>query len=272
MDQAHHPSASTPIALITGASSGIGECLARALAAAGYRTLLIARRITLLEQLAAQLRAQHGHASTPIPLDLANSDSIAPALSAAFTSHGSPSVVMNCAGFGTYAPFMQQPPGLLARIMAVNHEAPIHIIRSTLPGLLDLAAAGQTAHVFNICSSSARIGAWGHAGYAASKGAMRTITEVLASEFAPRGVRFTVVYPGIIATPYFQHPGMNQLWPKVKHRAITPERVARAVVARIGRSTLSMYIPAHYRLIDLLATVSPRLALNVVQSQSRAEH
>lgn len=257
----------SPLAIVTGASSGIGRCIALRLGDRGYRTILIARRASLLEELANQLRRNRD--STALPMDLADVDAIEPRLTTVLDEQGPVNVVINCAAFGVYAPFEHQRPEVLSRLMRVNHDAPARIIRVALPGLLACAQAGRVAHVMNICSASARMGAWGHAGYAASKGAMRAMTESLMCEFVPRGVRFTVVYPGIIATPYFDQPGMDALWARVRHRAISPERVARAVVSSIGTPRVSLYVPAHYQLLDLIAAISPRLALGIVRRESR---
>ncbi len=256
-----------PLAIVTGASSGIGLHIARLLAERNYRTVLIARREKRLDDLAAEL--SRFSPSVALPMDLADVDSIDAALAPVFESEGPASVVINCAALGVYAPFEQQNTDVLSRIMRINHEAPVRIIRAAWPGFVELKRLGQVVHVMNICSSSARVGAWGLAGYAASKGAMRALTEVLASEHHNDGIRFTLVYPGIVATPYFEQPNMDILWQIVKRHAISPEHVARKVVDAIGTRRTVMYVPAHYRLIDLLYALSPAAALRIVRQQSQ---
>jgi short-subunit dehydrogenase len=152
--------------------------------------------------------------------------------------------------------------------MRVNFVACVELTRLLLPGMLALAAEGRVAHVINICSASARVGPWGHAGYAASKGALRAFTESLAAESRPRDVGVTIVYPGIVDTPYFRTPGMAPLWPKVSRRAIRAERVAEAAVRALGTRRLTVYIPRHYRVIDHIAAITPRLALHLVRRGS----
>lgn len=259
-----------PLAIVTGASSGIGRCIALELGRSGYRIVLIARREHLLNELASELRAA-GPSVVVMPMELAEVDAIEPALTDLFAQEGPANVVVNCAGVGIYAPFQEQTADVMSRLMRVNHEAPIRIIRAALPGLLEMGHSGRIAHVMNICSGSARVGAWGHAAYAASKGAMRAMTEVLAAEHGHDGVYFSVVYPGIIATPYFEKPDTSRLWPLVKHRAIAPERVARAVVSAIGRRRVAIYVPAHYRVLDAIYAVSPNAALSIVRGQSRPQ-
>lgn len=261
------PLKSGPLAVVTGASSGIGRATAIELARAGYRTVLIARREPLLRELASEL--DELQPSIVLPMDLARTEEIEPRLGWLLAREGPASVIVNNAGFGVYAPFMEQSPDMQSRLMRVNHEAPLRITRAAMPGLIDIAARGGVAHVMNICSASARMGAWGHAGYAASKGAMRAATEALHCELAPRGIRVTAVYPGIIATPYFSQPGMDRLWAVVGHRAISAERMAHAIVRGIGRAGVGLYMPAHYRLLDLIAAISPRLAIHLVAKNSR---
>jgi short-subunit dehydrogenase len=256
-----------PLALITGASSGIGRCIAILLARKGFRTVLMARREPLLRELCSDLNRYSP--SDLLPLDFDDTHAIEPAIRSVLGRHGPINVVINSAGFGVYAPFSEQSSAVLERLMRVNHEAPTRVIRAVLPTMVGLARAGELAHVMNVCSASARMGPWGHAGYAASKGAMRAMTEVLASEFAPQGLKFTIVYPGIIRTPYFDHGGMGHLWDRVKHRAIAPERVAQAVVSRLGHNCVTLYVPGHYRLLDLINAISPRTALAIVRRESR---
>ncbi len=256
-----------PLAIVTGASSGIGRCIATSLGHAGYRVALIARRVALLHEVASSLPNPDLHPI--VPLDLAEIDDVEPAITALLELEGPASIVVNAAGFGAYATFDAHTPAHHARLMRVNYEAPVAVLHAALPGLLDLAARDHLAHVFNICSCSARIGPWGHAGYAASKGALRSLTEVLACELEPRGVRVTAVYPGIVATPFFSHSDTRRLWKKVHHRAIPPEQVARAVLARVGKPGAALYVPRHYRFIDTLVALSPDLALDIVRRESK---
>lgn len=252
------------LAIITGASSGIGRDVAHMLAARGYATLLIARRAAELESLAREL-SRHAP-STALPLDLANCEEIEPALQRALAGGPAPAVLVNAAGYGIYRSFLDHSHFDMTRLMRVNFDAAACAIRAVLPGMVE-ARAG---HIINVSSMSARIGPWGHAGYAAAKSAMRSLTETLAAEYRPQGVRFTVIYPGIVRTPYFEMPTMAPLWERVRQRAVPSEKVARAIVDAIGRDRLYIYIPRHYRAIDLIAAIAPRFAHRLVRSGSMA--
>lgn len=254
-----------PLAIVTGASSGIGRCTAIRLASLGYRTVVIARRAVLLDELAWELSARAP--SVAVPMDLRQVERIDGVMHAVLAEHGPASVLVNNAGHGIYRAFAEQSLDTLAELMRVHYEAPVRLIRAVLPGML----ARGSGHVFNVSSMSGRVGAWGHAGYAAAKSAMRSVTESLAAEYAPRGVRFTVVYPGIIRTPYFETPEMAPLWARVGHRAIEPERVAEAITDAIGTGRPAVYVPGHYRMLDWLSALSPRLALWMVTRGSVPE-
>lgn len=172
---------------------------------------------------------------------------------------------MNCAGFGAFAPFLEQSADEINRLMRVNFEAAAEMTRALLPGLLTTGTQSHPSHVFNICSMAAGVGPHGHSGYAASKGAMRTFTESLQAEYASRHVIFTIVYPGIIRTEYFEKGTMRDLWPLVKKRAISPQRVSEAVVRSIGRNRLTLYVPRSYQLLNWIAAASPRAARRIVR-------
>lgn len=261
----HHHNPKPPFsgtALITGASSGIGQAIARELAARSYPTILLARRAELLESLATELRV---HAPcTAVPFDLLETQSIPTLTHRLIADHAPISVLINCAGSGAYRSFLDESPYDMSRLMRLNHEAAALLTRGLLP---DMIARGR-GHIVNISSMSAIVGAWGHCGYAASKSAMRNLTQSLRCEFRPHGVRFTVVYPGIVRTPYFNHPDMAPLWDLVKHRAIEPERVARAVATSLWTERASVHVPWYYRAIDLIAAVSNRAAIALVRGGS----
>jgi short-subunit dehydrogenase len=256
--------ADAPLAVVTGASSGIGMAVARLLARRGCRTILVARRTQVLDTLAEELS---GHA----PCCAAPADLSDPAATSAIGHHilrryGPVDILINNAGFGIYRDFARQTWGDHERLMAVNYRAPLMLTRAFLPGML----SHGRGHIINVSSMAARIGPWGHAGYAASKAALRAMTEVLAAEYNSRGVHVSCVFPGIIDTPYFRIGGLGPLFDRLKRHAITPERCASAIVGLLDRPRVWAYVPRHYRLLDLVAAVSPPLAHAIVARKSRA--
>jgi short-subunit dehydrogenase len=255
---------SRPLALITGASSGIGQETARELARRGWRTILLARREELLRELAEELSPLAP--SAVVTADLAQPDGPEKAASHILETHGPIDALVNNAGFGIYATFLRHAPQDHARLMQVNYFAPLALIRAFLPAML---ARGH-GRIVNISSMSAKIGPWGHSGYAASKAALRAMTESLDAEYRAHGVRFSCVFPGIIATPYFMNPGMSVLFRKVQRYAISPQRCARLVANVVERPRIWACVPWHYRILDALGALSPTLAHRIVARSSRA--
>lgn len=256
---------SRPLAIITGASSGIGRATALALARRGCETVLIARRWWLLHELARDLSTSAP--SRAFPFDLARTRDIAPAFAQILRDHAGdrPIVLVNSAGFGVYGSFLSQSLDDFESLTRLNHLALVETCRAVIPRMLSDAQG----HIFNICSMSSVVGTWGHAGYGASKAAMRNLTECLAAEFRPLGVRCTTVLPGIINTPYFTLPSMAPLWELVKHRAIGASRVADALVAALWSDRLEIHVPAHYRALEYVAAMSTPVAVGLVRRNVR---
>ncbi len=249
-------------AAITGASSGIGRAVAIELARNGWATLLIARREEKLAALAQQLSAWAPSQALPTDLhDAVELERLAGVLAA---HEPAISALVNGAGFGRYGATIHQEEQF-ERHLRVNVLAAHRLICALLP---PMRAAGG-GRIINICSMSAYMGPWGHSGYAASKAALRCFTETLAAECHGSPVRVVGVYPGIIDTAWFDQPTMPRLWRRVSRRAIEPDRVARAVVRAIERPRLAVFVPWSYRLLPLIAGLSPGAAMRLVRAGSR---
>ena len=252
----------TTTALVTGASSGIGAAVAERLAARGYRTLLVGRNQERLEAVAELCRS---HAdSVPLSIDLAELDAIEPAVAAAGGDNNRVEVLVNAAGQGVYRPFLEQSIEDHERLMRVNYGAAERMIRLALPSMLEHGRGW----VINIASMAAKIGPWGHGGYAAAKSALVSLTQTLAAEHHDTGVRFSYVNPGIVETRFFSRPDTEAFWPAVRRRAVPVDRAADRIVGLLDRYRLELCIPKHYRLIDAIAAVSPGLAAAMVRRQS----
>jgi short-subunit dehydrogenase len=250
-----------PLALITGASSGIGESVARRIAARGLRTLLVARRVDRLERLAAELTKIAP--SFAVPMDLADAETVEPAIARLLEEHGPAQVLVNNAGFGRYVPFMDHSHEDHRRLMEVNYFAAVAMLRAVLPGML----LRRRGHVINIASISAKMGPWGHAGYSAAKAALVSLTQTLAAEHSDDGLNFSYVNPGIIDTEYFDELG--SLGARVGSRKIPADIVAEGIVGLLDRPRLELCIPRHYRFLDLIKALHPGLAHRMVRHQSK---
>ncbi|MEX1015169.1 MAG: SDR family NAD(P)-dependent oxidoreductase [Phycisphaeraceae bacterium] len=256
-----HPQA--PLAIVTGASGGIGACVARRLARRGYRLALLGRDTHRLANLQAELHA--GPGCTTLALDLADPAPRRRALVNLLAEQGPAEVVVNNAGYNVYRRFVDTAADEHDAITQVNYHAAIELTRLALPAMLER----RRGWVINVTSVSAKMGPWGHAAYAAAKAALVTTTQSLAAEHPRTGVHFTYVNPGIVDTAYYHGPAMGPLWQSVRRHAIPPDAVARRIETLLDRPRLELAVPRHYRILDWLTAFSPTLCHRLVASHSR---
>ncbi|MEU1826542.1 SDR family NAD(P)-dependent oxidoreductase [Streptomyces abikoensis] len=193
-------------ALVTGASSGIGEATALALAAEGARVTLVARRGDRLLKVAEAVEALGGRAFVA-EADLATESGAVTAVEAALAAHGRLDIVVNAAGVLLLGPVDGAPTEEWHRMVGVNLLGAALVTRAALPHLLRAAADGprRVADVVNISSSGARAATPGTALYDATKSGLNGFSEALRQEVARRHVRVCVVEPGFVATELPTH-------------------------------------------------------------------
>lgn len=187
-------------ALVTGASSGIGESYARALAARGVQLVLVARSADKLQQLAQQLSAQRGVQVTVLPTDLTQPGAALHLSEACAARRLRIDVLVNNAGFGTYGPFETIPPERDRQLIQLNVAAVCDLTHAFLPPML---ARGSGA-VINLASTAGFQPTPLFASYAASKAFVLSFSEALWAECRLRGVRVLAVCPGPTATGFFE--------------------------------------------------------------------
>ena len=189
-------SASLPTALITGASSGIGEALAHCFAAGRFNVILVARSADKLKNLAAQLTKEHGVAVRVLPADLAQAGAAVQLLDKLSDDPGGIEVLVNCAGV------LEQ--GAFTAIPAAGHQQIIDLNISGLTAMLSAFVPGMVARgrgrVLNVASVAAFQPVPTLASYAASKAYVLSLSESLAEELRGSGVTVTTLCPGITAT------------------------------------------------------------------------
>ncbi|MFP6578886.1 MAG: SDR family NAD(P)-dependent oxidoreductase [Myxococcota bacterium] len=209
-------------ALVTGASSGIGEAWARALAADGLSCALSARREDRLEALAAELEAAHGIETRIVPADLADPEGAGRVLEA--VSDLEIAVLVNNAGVGCAGRFDLRSADELAPLVAVNCAAPLRLTSALLPAM---RGRGRGA-VILVGSIAGRQPLGLHAVYAATKGFDLLFGEALYVEMKPFGIDVLVVEPGTTETEFQQVAG------EVPHSGVPPERVVEVSLEALG--------------------------------------
>ncbi|MDP2315331.1 MAG: SDR family NAD(P)-dependent oxidoreductase [Pseudomonadota bacterium] len=187
------------VAIITGASSGIGASLARELGRRKWKVGVIARRADLLDSIVAEVRAAGGEAAaaTADVTDRAALDAAVAALEAAL---GPCDLMVANAGSGQPAPMHKVPIDTILSTMRLNFDGAVHSAGAVLPGMLER----RRGHVAVVSSVAANRGLPGHGAYSASKAAISTLWEAMRVDLAPHGVRCTTIHPGFVATPLTQ--------------------------------------------------------------------
>jgi NADP-dependent 3-hydroxy acid dehydrogenase YdfG len=178
-------------AVVTGASSGIGQATARALAFAGVRVGLAARRVERLEELAREI-AQSGGEALALPTDVTDYEQAETMVHHAEEAFGGVDVLVNVAGVMLPAPIAEADPADWRRMVDVNLMGVLHATRAALPGMLKRS----NGHIVNVSSTSGRVASPLFSVYAATKYGLGAFTEVLRKEVHPSRIRVTLFEPG----------------------------------------------------------------------------
>jgi short-subunit dehydrogenase len=192
-------------ALITGASSGIGRELARQLAMRGHDLILVARRLELLEELAGELRAEHGRHVEVVACDVSE-----PVLRARLAEQVRATglevdVLVLCAGFGMGGQLIGQDPDRLRLMMRTNVESTVALAREFTP----VMAERRRGSVLIVSSMAGNQPMPNIAVYSATKAAVTTFAEALHEELRVHGVSVTALCPGSVATDFAQIADMS---------------------------------------------------------------
>jgi len=180
--------------LVTGAGSGLGLAIARAAIAAGERVVGVVRREADGEALEALDRER----ARAVLLDVTDFNRIDGVVAAAIARHGPIDVLVNSAGYGHEGVLEEAPLEDLRRQLDVNLFGAVAMIKAVLPHM----RSRRRGHIVNITSMAGQVGLPGIAYYAASKYALEGVSEALAHELAPFGVRVTALAPGSFRTDW----------------------------------------------------------------------
>jgi NADP-dependent 3-hydroxy acid dehydrogenase YdfG len=194
------------VALVTGASSGIGEATARALAARGAKVAVAARRLERLEKLAGEIGAD-GHTALAIESDITDQDQAIGAVERAVAELGRLDIVVNNAGQMLLGPIEDAPTEEWDRMIDLNLKGLIKTTHAALPHLLAAAEDSERgcADVVNISSVAGRIARSGSGVYNLTKHGVGAFSESFRQEFASRKLRSTIVEPGAVDTELSDH-------------------------------------------------------------------
>ena len=250
------------VAVITGAASGIGAALARALVQRQCHVALVDRQADALQALALAL-ADKGVRISVHALDVRDSQALADLPAQVLQAHGAVQLLINNAGVASIGPFAQQSADEFDTVWAINFGAAVGLTRAFLPHLLTQKAA----HIVNMSSVFGLVAPEGQAAYAASKFALRGFSEALRQELRGASVRIMVVHPGGVDTAIASSAMAGGVDPheaarERKRFARLPKLSATQVAERIlqalpkGRDRLVLGWDA--RLLDLMQRCFPQ--------------
>jgi len=238
-------------ALITGASSGIGEAFARSLRARGERLVLVARRADRLERLVRELGGEEW--ALPMPLDLA-ADGAAGQLARALQERGiEVDLLVNNAGLGHTAPFAIQEPKVLRAMIDLNVRAVVELTRTFVPAMKEHGRG----RIVNVASNAAFQPVPFHTVYAATKAFVLSFTEGLAEELRGTGVRVQALCPGLTRTEFLDVSQTDSALLISRMPMMTSEQVVAASLRGLDRGRVRVVVGLTNRLLAAAVRLSP---------------
>jgi short-subunit dehydrogenase len=251
-----------PVALVTGASSGIGRATAERLARdPGAELVLVARREERLAELAASLPCRATH----LAVDLTDADAPQRVRAHVEANHDGLQLLVNNAGASWRGGFAEAGYANVHRHMELNFDAVVRLTEALLP----LLRAGAPSAIVNVASTAGRVARARTGAYSASKFALIGWTDALYAEEKPHGVHVGLVLPGFIATEGFPAAELRR---KALTRWIVskPEKVAEAIREAGPGGRAERYVPRPYALAAVLRIVAPGLVRRVLTGGAAA--
>jgi uncharacterized protein len=242
-----------PLAVVTGASAGIGKVFCEKLAGRGYDLIIAARNAARLESLRQELETRHGVAVEVFPADL-TIDTDVSLLAERLTRSRQLGLLVNNAGFGTRGKLVDASPALQESMLRLHVVAPMRLSQAALPVLL---ANGRGA-IVNVSSVASFIYSAGNVNYCATKAYLTTFSEGLAAELAGTGVTVQALCPGFTHSEFHQRMDADMsdlprgMW-------MSAEFVVNSSLRALDRGWPVVCVPGlRYKLVVLLLRFIPR--------------
>jgi short-subunit dehydrogenase len=233
------------VALITGASAGIGQAVAAKFAAEGARVLVHGRDRDRTREVAREI------GGTPLPADLASPAERQRLAADAQDTFGRVDVLVNNAGFGWSGALAEMTVDKIRRLVEVDLLAAVELTHAVLPGMLERGRGG----VCFVTSIAGRTGVAGEAVYSAAKAGLDTFAESLRLETARSGVHISVVVPGVVSTGFFDARGRP--YERARPKPLPADAVADAVVRAVTHGRAEEWVPRWLRIAPAVRVLAP---------------
>jgi NAD(P)-dependent dehydrogenase (short-subunit alcohol dehydrogenase family) len=243
------------VAVVTGASSGIGAALARLLTERGWTCVLLARNPERLSAAAMAIGAEHE------VCNVGDREAVKDVAAAITKRYPAIKLLVNNAGISGRMGFLDADEERLEEVTGVNYLGGVWCLRAFLPAL----EAARPSHAVNVVSVAGTVSGAGTSGpYSASKHAQLAFSRSVACELAPRGVKVHTVLPGFVETEGFPQ---RTVLPRLIHPfVIEPDAVAKEILRAVERNRAEVHVPRYYRVATLAQALTPALVARIGRS------
>jgi len=238
----------SPVAVVTGGSSGIGAAVARSLADRGWLCVLVARSEERLRPLAEELGAEWE------TCDVGDREAVDRVAATILERHPEIALLVNNAGIPGRGTFLSAPPERIEQIARTNYLGNVWCLRAFLPAL----EAAAPSDLVNMVSVAGTVAAGSGGPYTASKHAQLAFSRSVRNELSPRGIRVHTVLPGFVETEGF--PQRSRFPSRVMRALVAePELVAERIMRAVERNRKEVFVPRWYRVAPLAQALVPGL-------------
>jgi len=252
------------IAIITGATGGIGRATALAFAEQGAVVALLARNRDRLEKVAGEIRARYQRECLLLSVDVRSPDEVQKGMDQVLDRYGRIDYLVNGAGIIAYKPFLDLSPDDFHLMTSVNYFGSVACIRAVLPAMIRQRAG----HIVNIASTAGRRGFPLETAYCGSKFALVGFSEALRMELHGSGVSVSVLCPGIVDTPMSQGflnlPGIRE-----EIRPLSAGLIAAWVLKMASGKRVEVILPFSTKMVIRLNSLAPQWADWIIRGRMK---